>query len=123
MKTIINWFLIPSSDLDRAIKFYSTILDLDMIKDKDQRGYEFAHFSDPKEKTISGGIGSNPEDKPSKDGTRIFLNADGRLESVLEKVEDAGGKVVVPRMDIGEHGFFAMINDTEDNMVGLHSNN
>ena len=32
-----------------------------------------------------------------------------------------GGQLFKPKMPIGEHGFIAMVVDTEGNMIGLHS--
>lgn len=37
------------------------------------------------------------------------------------KVEKAGGKVIMPKMAIGEFGFIAQFIDTEGNRIGLHS--
>ena len=36
-------------------------------------------------------------------------------------VEAAGGKILAPKMSIGEHGNMAFILDTEGNKIGLHS--
>ena len=40
---------------------------------------------------------------------------------MLDRVEGAGGKVVMPKTSIGENGFMALFLDTEGNKVGLHS--
>jgi predicted enzyme related to lactoylglutathione lyase len=37
------------------------------------------------------------------------------------RVLEAGGKVVKPKMSIGEYGFISLCMDTEGNMFGLHS--
>jgi predicted enzyme related to lactoylglutathione lyase len=37
-------------------------------------------------------------------------------------VEEAGGKLLFSKTDIGEFGFFAQIIDSEGNRIGLHSN-
>mgnify|MGYP002663365938 FL=1 len=37
------------------------------------------------------------------------------------RVEKAGGKVFKPKFSIGEYGQCALVNDTEGNMIGLHS--
>ena len=37
------------------------------------------------------------------------------------RVEEAGGKLIVPKTDIGEFGFFAQCIDTEGNRIGMHS--
>jgi len=43
------------------------------------------------------------------------------MDNVLEKVESAGGKIIQPKMNIGEHGHVAYIMDTEGSLVGIHS--
>ena len=59
---------------------------------------------------------------PSATGTVVFLNADPDLQVVLDRVEGAGGKVLMPKTAIGtEAGHFAMIADTEGDTMGLHS--
>ncbi len=50
-----------------------------------------------------------------------MLNADGKMDAILARVAGAGGAVVLPRTSIGQHGFIALIKDTEGNRVGLHS--
>jgi uncharacterized protein len=37
------------------------------------------------------------------------------------RVEAAGGKIVQPKMNIGEFGFVSIIQDSEGNSIGLHS--
>ena len=38
-----------------------------------------------------------------------------------QRIEAAGGKVVQPKMNIGEFGFISIFIDTEGNTIGLHS--
>ena len=41
---------------------------------------------------------------------------------MLDRVEGAGGKILMPKTVIGmDAGYFAMISDTDGNTVGLHS--
>jgi predicted enzyme related to lactoylglutathione lyase len=51
----------------------------------------------------------------------VYLNVEGDLEGVLGRVPQAGGKIVRPRFGIGEHGFIGIIQDSEGNVVGVHS--
>jgi predicted enzyme related to lactoylglutathione lyase len=37
------------------------------------------------------------------------------------RIEDAGGKVIQSKQSIGEFGFMVMANDTEGNVIGIHS--
>ena len=39
------------------------------------------------------------------------------------RAEAAGGKVLQPKMSLGEHGFCSVLMDTEGNTIGLHSMN
>jgi predicted enzyme related to lactoylglutathione lyase len=55
------------------------------------------------------------------DGSIGYLNANPNMDPVMAKVEAAGGKVMMPKMSIGEHGNIAFIIDTEGNKVGVHS--
>jgi hypothetical protein len=42
---------------------------------------------------------------------------------MLDKVEPAGGKILMPKSLISEHwGYMALFEDTEGNRVALHSN-
>jgi predicted enzyme related to lactoylglutathione lyase len=43
------------------------------------------------------------------------------LDETLGRVEKAGGKIVMPKTDIGPPGFIAIVRDSEGNSVGLHS--
>jgi len=120
----ISWFEIGTSDLDRATKFYETIfgvtlmcLDLDNIK---MRMFPLQDIT-----TQVGGaiVYSGGFHKPSStDGPLIYLNGNPDVQNVLDKVEAAGGKIMVPKTLISpEYGFMAVILDTEGNRIGLHS--
>lgn len=37
------------------------------------------------------------------------------------RARQCGGSIFRDKMPIGEHGFIAIVNDTEGNMIGLHS--
>ena len=61
--------------------------------------------------------------KPSQtDGPLVYLNGNPDLQNVLDRVEEAGGKIMVPKTEISpEYGFMAVIFDSEGNRIGLHS--
>jgi predicted enzyme related to lactoylglutathione lyase len=60
---------------------------------------------------------------PSATGSIIYLNANPDLQNVLDRIEQAGGKVTMPKTSIGQNGFMAFFTDTEGNIMALHSNN
>ncbi len=122
-KNALSWFEIPAIDLQRAQNFYESILvitltplDLDNIK---------MRMFPVQDQTGVGGalIYSEQFYKPSAtDGPLIYLNGNPDVQNVLDKVEKAGGKIVVPKTQISPaFGYMAVILDTEGNRIALHS--
>lgn len=120
MANAVNWFEIPVSDMHRATAFYSAIFAFQFEAGPASEGYLMATF--PADNGVGGALVSGEGYVPSASGTTVYLNGGHDLSIVLNRVEAAGGKVLVPKTDIGENGFFAFFLDTEGNRVGLHSN-
>jgi len=123
MKNAISWFEIPSSDLERATKFYETIFGL-KLNPLDLPNIKMRMFPIDDMMGVGGAIvDSGGFHKPSvTDGPLIYLNGNPDVQNILNKVEAAGGKVMVPKTEISpEYGYMAVIIDTEGNRIGLHS--
>jgi len=122
MKHAINWFEIPSADFDRAVAFYSTILDAPLRREVfgGTPNGVFAYEQDEGKDAVGGAVIFDPRSKPGMTGVIPYLNCDGKLDAVLGRVEKAGGKVLLPKTDIG-FGHIGLILDTEGNKVGLHA--
>ena len=118
----ISWFEIPTSDLDRAQKFYETILGVDLVP-MDMPGFSMRMFPVPDQTFISGALTYAPDFyQPQTNGTLVYLNANPDVQLVLDRVEAAGGKIIVPKTEISpDIGFMAVIHDTEGNRVAFHS--
>lgn len=115
----IVWFEIPATDLDRAVKFYQAILQIE-VKHEQMGGEQLAVFA-YQPPAISGCIIAGKDYTPGK-GPLVYLNADPDLQAALDRVEAAGGKILIPRTALPPGmGFFARILDTEGNQVGLHA--
>lgn len=115
----LNWFEIPVTDITRAKTFYESIFDIEMFT-MEMMGMHMAMF--PTQGPKSGGaLAKSPQHTPSKHGSIIYLNGNPNLQTVLDKVENAGGKVTMPKTSIGENGYMAFFEDTEGNLVGIHS--
>jgi hypothetical protein len=71
-----------------------------------------------KEGGVGFGVTGDSTIKPGATGLRVYLSVD--IDSFLSKVEEAGGKILTPRSSMGEYGFWALIEDSEGNQVGLH---
>lgn len=122
---VLTWFEIPVSDIDKAKKFYETILDIEMVKRADGNDEAvFFPFNPNIVQATSGrvtGVLSKTEgNSPSSHGTVVYINASPSIQTVLDKVEQAGGKVIEPKTQIPA-GFIAIIIDSEGNKVGLHA--
>ncbi|MGF7078554.1 VOC family protein [Mucilaginibacter sp. UYCu711] len=120
MAHAINWFEIPAKNLERAMKFYETILDITMIVPFPEMKY--AMFpADMKNGEIGGGLIEEEGFEPSQTGSLIYLNGGEDLAVPLAKVEAAGGQIIMDKTSIGPNGFMARFIDTEGNRVAFHS--
>ena len=124
LKNAISWFEIPTIDLNRAQKFYETIFNIQMIP-FDTPNFQMRMFPIEDMMNGIGGAISKAEGfyKPSAtDGPLVYLNANPDVQNVLDKIEAAGGKIIVPKTQISpEFGYMAVFVDTEGNRVALHS--
>jgi predicted enzyme related to lactoylglutathione lyase len=124
MNNAISWFEIPATDLPRAQKFYETIFSIQMIP-MDMENIKMRMFPLDDMMTQVGGavVDSGGFHKPSlTEGPLIYLNGNPDVQNVLNKVEAAGGTVMVPKTQISpEYGYMAVFIDTEGNRIGLHS--
>ena len=119
MKHVAAWFEIPVTDIERAMTFYRTVVGADFQR-MDMGGMLYATFAvDPE--GITGALVQEERLAPSFQGTTVYLAAED-VSVPLSKVEAAGGKIVIPKTNIGENmGYFAQVVDTEGNRVGLFS--
>ena len=118
----VAWFEIYVDDIDRATKFYETVLDQKLTKlSKPEDDYELMAF--PMEMDGSGAAGALCQmDGYSAGGNSVlvyFSCQDCAVEA--SRVEAAGGKLLKPKFAIAEWGFIALATDSEGNTFGLHS--
>ncbi|MGC1241839.1 MAG: VOC family protein [Chryseosolibacter sp.] len=119
----ISWFEIPTEDLARAQRFYEEILGI-TLNPLDVQNLQMRMFPTDDPLGIGGALVYNAGfyKTSSTDGPLIYLNANPDVQNVLDKVEKAGGKIIVPKTEISpEYGYMAVIIDTEGNRIGFHS--
>jgi predicted enzyme related to lactoylglutathione lyase len=122
LSNVVNWVEIPVRDLARAKSFYQTLFELQLAEMNVGNGLRMALF--PVEK---GGIGAALcEHKdfyhPGREGPLVYLNANPDLQAVLDRVEEAGGRIVIAKRQISEeHGYMAVFEDCEGNRMALQS--
>ena len=119
--TIVH-FEIPADDVERARKFYSTLFGWKIERaevkvDGDTMDYWMISTSgDNNEKSsLGGGL------MKRKDPQQPNLNYLGvpSIDEYSKKVENLGGKVLMPKTKVEGYGFFAVCSDTENNSFAL----
>ena len=118
LKDFVSWFEIPVYDIHRAARFYNDIYSMEM-----EVAYngEFAMAYFPADKGIGGALIAGPGCIPNPTGVLIYLNAGNDLDSVLGRVELAGGRVIMTKTEISASaGNFALFIDSEGNRLALH---
>jgi uncharacterized protein len=120
-RNAVTWFEIPAADLERAQRFYEAVLSTQLRRE--QMGDEqLAVF--PYEQPGAGGClqRASKAVAPSRDGTRVYLDASPSLDAALARALRAGGRIATPKVALPPGmGFFAHIEDSEGNVVGLHA--
>jgi uncharacterized protein len=121
MARVINWFEIPVTDLNRAVRFYEAVLGIKFTL-QDMQGFKMALFPYSEDAT-GGALCQHPMYKPAAEGgVVIYLDGGDDLAVPLGRVAAAGGQAVMPKTlitpEIGYMGFFK---DSEGNTIALHS--
>jgi predicted enzyme related to lactoylglutathione lyase len=117
----VNWFEIPAYSHYRSVAFYNYIYSIQM-KTVELNGFAMGFF--PAESGIGGAIVTGPGCVPSEIGPLVYLNGGKDLNTVLSKVNLAGGRVVMEKTFLSETaGYFAIFIDSEGNRLALHSKN
>ncbi len=124
MNNAISWFEIPTTDIDRATKFYEVIFGINLTP-LDMPNIKMRMFPlDDMMAQVGGAlVHSDGFHKPSlTHGPLIYLNGNPDVQNILDKVEAAGGKIMVPKTQISpEYGYMGVMEDTEGNRIALHS--
>jgi hypothetical protein len=121
----VGWFEIYVQDMPRAKAFYETVFEgvLTPLANPDPKGFaDMEMWAFPSSMDGYGACGAlvKMPGCPSGGGTMVYFTcADCAVEAARAAAN--GGKVVSEKMSIGEHGFIAVMSDTEGNIVGLHS--
>ena len=122
MNSFISIFEIPATDISRAIAFYQAILGV-QIEKLDMPEMQMGIFP-YEDQMVTGVIVKAEGYQPSAGGVTIYLNGGDDLQTILDKVEENGGKVIMPKTPhADDSGYFALFHDSEGNRMGLHSIN
>lgn len=121
----INWFEIPTRDMDRAVAFYEKTLHR-TLKREVFAGLPHAVFpargvNGPQGAVAGALVADGPHLVPGANGTIVYLDCPDGIAATLSRARAQGANVVQPHTAIGENGFIAVIDDLEGNRIGLHS--
>lgn len=118
----VVWFEIPFDESERAQRFY-----------KDVFGWQMSHFpemdyyvattadSDPQtmEPKQPGAINGGLMKKDDTARHPLVLIEVPSIDEHLKKIEQNGGRTVMSKINAGNLGLYARVEDTEGNVIGL----
>lgn len=108
-------FDISAEDPERAVKFYGDVFGWTAEKWEGPMEYWLVTTGPDDKPGINGGIAKRQ--KPSETITNTIEVSS--VDEFVEKIRQAGGNVVSPKMPIPGVGYFAMCQDTEGNPFGI----
>ena len=120
---VVVWFEIPVKNMERAIRFYETVLNLKLTLQDFNEPRAFFPLDNKKQGSGGALVLNDKYFNPSKDGVLIYFNSPtGDIANELSKVEDAGGDVLMTKTLINKDvGYMGLIFDTEGNKIAFHS--
>jgi uncharacterized protein len=116
MKSFISWVAIPATDFKRAVKFYNSILGVE-LQEVDCGTEKMACFP-----SGEGAISFSPGFNPSADGVLVSLNTGNDFDNAMSRIERNGGKIIQAKtkIEVENLGYFSIFMDTEGNKISLY---
>jgi uncharacterized protein len=118
MVTIVH-FEIPSDNIERSKKFYHELFGWKIDKwsgsDSTMEYWMITTTDDKGNEALRGGMmkRQNPQQ-----GITNFIGVDS-IDDYSSKVQQLGGKILVPKTPVSGMGFFAVCLDTENNSFAI----
>ncbi len=120
-QNMVAWIEIPVNDMNRAKKFYEEVFAIEVTV-QDFQGILMGWF--PNEEGAPGASGSLVQQEsyiPSEEGTLVYFSSEN-VQIELDRVTNAGGSILQEKTMISpEHGYMAVLKDTEGNKIALYS--
>ncbi|SDO11595.1 hypothetical protein SAMN05216303_101549 [Rhodoferax sp. OV413] len=121
----ISWFEIPVTNIDRAQRFYETVLGKNLHREVFPMGghdYTLAIFTAPDE-GVKGCLQTGADTtQPSTEGTLVYLDCSPSIDAALDRLQTLDAKLLKPKTALPPGmGFIAHLRDPDGNRVGLHS--
>lgn len=120
VKNPVRYFEIPVTDMERAMRFYASVLRVDFERTAID-GNDMALFPfDAGASGITGALAKGESYTPGRQGVRIYFSVDD-IDETLARAQSAGGRVLYPKTSIGELGWVAEFEDSEGNCIAIHA--
>ena len=116
----LAWFEIHVSDIDRAGEFYGKVFDWTFEPIPGFPLGEYLMIATRSGAPVGGGLAkATGRSRPGGESCIVYLNVED-VQIGLDAAVAAGAKIHQPRMNIGgSHGYCAIVEDPEGNLVGL----
>ncbi len=119
MNNQVVWVDMPVVDLDRAIRFYSVLLAAE-VKKQEFDQFKFGLLPHA-ETSVSGCLVESPAEHINQNGPLVYFNVEGRLDDAVAQAKTFDVEIIEEKFQMGEHGFRAVLRDSEGNRIALHS--
>ena len=121
-------FEIYVADMERAKAFYEAVFETRLEQmpnpipgtDMDMRFFPMDKDTAMNSYGAGGMLVKTEGFVPGSGGTLVYFGCDDCAVNAARAAKH-GGSIVQEKIPIGEHGFCALVRDTEGNMIGLHS--
>jgi len=116
----VCWFDINVSNLAQAKSFYESVFDITLTDLPPSWGKQSTFPFDDNSPNATGALVESEKVSPHGNNTVIYFASEDCVTEE-KRVAQAGGKVIRPKMPIGEFGFISLFQDLDGNLIGLHS--
>ena len=124
MNNPVGWFEIYVRDMARAKAFYESLLGrtLHQLPEPAGPGSPEMLVFDMDDTTFgaSGALVRMDGFEPGGNAVLVYFSCDDCAVEAA-RAESAGCQIVKPKASLGPYGHYALVTDTEGNMIGLHS--
>ena len=105
----INYFELPSDNIEELKEFYTSILNWEFEEGKDTSDYWYIENAGIKGALLKR---RNTEQKPT-----IYVEVNS-LDECVSKAKNAGAEIVVAKQQVSE-GYFVILKDPQQNIIGI----
>ena len=116
----VGWVEIYVDDMARAKAFYQAVFEVELTRLEDA---EFEMWGFPMDHGAYGSSGSLihcPGVKAGGNSTVAYFHSEDCAVQA-ERAVAAGGRIETAKKSIGQYGYIALVTDSENNLIGLHS--